>query len=186
MIVSHYHCTMIAGETLAVIGKKIMPASAGKSSAVHVDHDRALTRGIDLLCPKIEAQAVLAGNRGGRATMQHERIFIGVRQVFPVSIEVRGVLVWTNTAILQRVANSIPRFGLDWRHEAPGASRGGTIGYAFENVHTVPLEAPDFPSICFCDRCRVGSNDCAVPATACCGFCFRRGFRGGVCNRGCG
>jgi len=44
-----------AGETLAVIGKKIMPAAAGKSSAVHVDHDRALTRGIDLLCPKIEA-----------------------------------------------------------------------------------------------------------------------------------
>ena len=38
-----------------------------------------LTGAVDLRCPKIEAQAVLAGDRGGRATMQHERIFIGVR-----------------------------------------------------------------------------------------------------------
>jgi len=91
MIVSHYHCIVIAGETFAVIGKKIVPAAGGKSSAVHVDHDRTLTGVIDLLCPKIEAQAVLAGNRGGRSAMQHERIFIGVRQVFPVSIKVRGV-----------------------------------------------------------------------------------------------
>src|SRR6267378_6207760 len=122
MIMSQYHYIMIAGQTLAVIGKKIMAAAAGKSSAVHVDHDRTLMGAIDLLCPKIEAQAVLAGDRGSRSAMQHERIFIGVRQVFPISIKVRGILVWTNTAILQRVANSRPRFRLDWRHETPGAS----------------------------------------------------------------
>src|SRR6202035_1727568 len=41
MIVIHDHCIVIAGEALAVIGEKIMPAAGGKSSAVHVDHDRA-------------------------------------------------------------------------------------------------------------------------------------------------
>src|ERR1700746_665378 len=122
MIVSHDHCIVIAGKTFAVVGKKIVPAASGKSSAVHVDHDWALMRRIDLWRPYIHTQAVLAGDRGGRATMQHERIFIGVGQVFPVSIKVRGVLVWTNTAILQRVANSRPGFGPDWRHEAPRAS----------------------------------------------------------------
>src|SRR5437016_4918724 len=180
MIVSHYDRTMIAGETLAVIGKKIMAAAAGKSSAVHVDHDRTLTGAIDLLCPKIEAQAVLAGDRGGRATMQHERVFVRVGEVFPVSIKVRRVLVRAHASILQRVANSLPGFGLDWRHEALRASCGGTIGHTFENVHPVPLEAADFPSGCFGDRCRVRGNDRAASVTACCEFSFRRVFRPGL------
>src|ERR1700724_4248220 len=118
MIVIHGHRIGISGEALAVIGEKIMSAAGGKSSAVHVDHDWALMRRIDLRRPYIHTQAVLAWNQG-RAAMQQELIFIGVRQVFPVSIKVRGVQVWTNTAILQGVANSRPRFGLDWRHEAP-------------------------------------------------------------------
>src|ERR1700681_2741061 len=120
MIVIHDHRIVIAGEALAVIGEKIMSAAGGKSTAVHEDHDWALMRRIDLRRPYIQTQAVLAGNRGGRTAMQHELIFIGVRQVLPVSIKVRGVQVWTDTAILQRVANSRPRFRLDWRHEALG------------------------------------------------------------------
>ncbi len=120
MIVIHDHCIVIAGKTLAVVGKKIMPAARGKSSAVHVDHDGPFMRCIDLRRPYIHAQAVLPGNQG-RAAMQQELIFIGVRQVFPVHIKVRGVQVWTNPAILQRVANSRPRFRLDRRHEPPCA-----------------------------------------------------------------
>jgi hypothetical protein len=42
---------------------------------VHVDHNRALIGGIDLRCPKIEAQAVLSANRRGRATMQDSAHF---------------------------------------------------------------------------------------------------------------
>src|SRR6266851_7800362 len=149
MIVIHYHCIVIAGKTFAVVGKKIVSAAGGKSSAVHVDHDWALMRRIDLRRPYIHTQAVLAGNQG-RAAMQQELIFIGVRQVFPVHIKVRGVQVWTNTAILQRVANSRPRFRLDWRHEAPGASGGRTVGYTFEKVYAVPPESTDFPCGYFC------------------------------------
>src|SRR6266852_1003376 len=75
MIVIHDHCIVIAGKTFAVVGKKIMTAAGGKSSAVHVDHDWALMGGIDLRRPYIHTQAVFAGNGGGRAAMQHERIF---------------------------------------------------------------------------------------------------------------
>src|SRR5579864_3113532 len=121
MIVIHDYCIMIAGEALAVIGQKIMSAAGSKSSAVHVDHDWTLMRRIDLRRPYIQTKAVLAGNQGRRAAMQHELIFIGGCQVFPVRIKVRGVQVWTNTAILQRVANSLPRFRFDWRHETPNA-----------------------------------------------------------------
>src|SRR6266550_8192773 len=122
MIMIHDYGIVIARKTFAVVGKKIVPAACGKSSAVHVDHDWTLMRRVDFRRPYIHTQAVLAGNRGGRAPMQHELIFIGVCQVFPVRIKVRGVQIWTNTAILQRVANSRPWFRLDWRHEAPGAS----------------------------------------------------------------
>src|SRR5258708_13028893 len=93
-----------------------MSAASGKSSAVHVDHDRAFMGGVDLRCPKIEAQTVLAGNRGERTAMQQECIFVGVRQVFPVSINVRRVLARTDAAILQRIPNSRPRFWLSWSH----------------------------------------------------------------------
>src|SRR5579864_2571717 len=104
--------------------------------------------------------------------MQQELIFIGARQVFSVRIKVRGVQVWTSTAILQRVANSRPRFGLDWRHEAPGASGGGAVGHTFENVNAVSLESPNFPCGGFCDRGRVGSDDRALSAGAGRVFCF--------------
>jgi hypothetical protein len=76
MIVSHYDCIMIAGEALAVVGEKIMPTAVGKSSAMHVDHHRTCMGAIDLLGPEIESQAILAGNRGGCAAMQHKRIFV--------------------------------------------------------------------------------------------------------------
>src|SRR5258708_3622336 len=179
MIVIHDHCIVIAGKTFAVVGEKIVPAAGGKSSAVHVDHDWALMRRIDLRRPYIHTQAVLAGNQG-RAAMQQELIFIGVRQVFAVHIKVRGVQVWTNTAILQRVANSRPPFRFDWRHEAPGASGGGTVGYTFEDVYTVPPKSTDFPCGCFCYGGRVGSDDRAAPANACSALCFLVTFRRGL------
>jgi len=171
MIVSHHDYVMIAGETLTVIGKKVMAAAAGKSAAVHINHDWAFMRAIDLRCPKIEAQAILAWDRGSRATMQHELIFVGGRKVFPVGIEGRRVLVRANASILRRVANPTPRFGLDWRHEAPSTRRGGAIRYAFENVHTVPPEAADFAAGCFCDRHCVRRGDRAT-FPACCRVLF--------------
>src|SRR6266849_88312 len=181
MIVIHDHGIVIAGKTFAVVSQKIVAAASGKSSAVHIDHDWALMRRIDLRCPYIQMQAVLAGNCGGRTAMQHELIFIGVRQIFSVRIKVRGVQVWTDTAILQRVANSRPRFRFDWWHESPSASGRGTVGYTFEDVHTVPPESADFSSGCFCDGGRVGSDDRAVSANAWCGFCFLVSFRRGLC-----
>src|SRR5229473_414556 len=165
MIVGHYNGVVVTSETLAVIRKKIMPAASGKSSAVHVDHHRAFMGGVDLGCPKIEAQAVLARNRGERTAMQHECIFVGVRQVFPVSIEVSGVLARTDAAILQRIANSRPRFWLGGWHEAIRARGRCAIGYALENVNAVPLESSNLSRSSFCDSCSVGSNHHTASAT---------------------
>lgn len=68
---------MVAGETLAVVGKKIIPAATGESSTVHVDHDRALMGGVDLRRPQIWAKAVLtalwlAATRCGRNVSSSE------------------------------------------------------------------------------------------------------------------
>src|SRR5208282_6819859 len=92
MVVSYNDNIVIAGETLAVVREKIMPAAVRKTSAVHIDHDWAFMGGIDFRCPKIDTQTVLTGHRGKRTAMQNECIFIGVSQVFPVSIKVRRIL----------------------------------------------------------------------------------------------
>src|SRR4029077_10478439 len=115
-----------------------MPATIGKSSAVHVYHHRAFMGGVDLRSPKIEAQAVLARYPSRRTAVQHERILVGVRQVFPVGIEVSSVLTRTHAAILQRISTSRPRFWLSGRHETVRASGRCAIGYALENVNAVP------------------------------------------------
>jgi hypothetical protein len=44
---------MIAGETLAVVGKKIIPAATGESSSLDADDDRALMGGAKLRRPQI-------------------------------------------------------------------------------------------------------------------------------------
>src|SRR5258707_4496490 len=150
-----------------------MSAASDKCSAVHVDHDRAFIGGVDVRCAKIEAQTVLAGNRGERTAMQHECIFVGVRQVFPVSIEVSRVLARTDTAILQRIANSRPRLWFGGRHEAVRAGGRCPVGYTLENVNTVPLESANLPCSGFCDSCSVGSNNHTAPAIPCCQFGIR-------------
>src|SRR6266566_7321835 len=142
-----------------------MPAASGKSSAMHVDHDRAFMGGVDFRCPKIEAQAVLAGHCSRRTAMQHECVFVGVRQVFPVSVEVSGVLARTDTSKLQRIANSRPRFWLGGRHEAVRAGSRCPIGYALENVNAVPLESANLSRSSFCGSCSVRSNNHTASAT---------------------
>ena len=52
--------------------------------------------------------------------MHHECRFVGVGQILPIRIEMRGVLGGARAAVLERVANSPPRLSLDWRHEASG------------------------------------------------------------------
>src|ERR1700733_13568768 len=97
--------------------------------------------------------------------MQQELIFIGVRQVFSVHIKVRGVQVWTNTTILECVANSRPRFWLDWRHKGVRASGGRAVGYALENIYAFAPESPNSPGSCFGDCLGVGSDDPTAFAT---------------------
>jgi hypothetical protein len=53
MNVCRDHPVMIAGETLAVVGKKIIPAATGESSTLDADDDRALMGGVDLRRPQI-------------------------------------------------------------------------------------------------------------------------------------
>jgi hypothetical protein len=54
----------------------------------------------DLRCPKIKAQAILPRNCGSRTTMEYECIFIRVREILPIRVEVSGILVRTDPAIL--------------------------------------------------------------------------------------
>ena len=63
MIMSHHDNIVITGETLAIIGEKIVPAAGGEGAAMHEDHDRALVGPINFRRPKVDTQAVLAGNR---------------------------------------------------------------------------------------------------------------------------
>ena len=168
MIVSHHHNIMITGETLAVIREKIVAAAGSEPAAMHVDHDWALVGPTDLRRPKIQAQAVFAGHCRSRATVQHELIFVGVRQIFPVSIKVGRVLIRANAAILQRVANSSPRFRFNWWHEASLASCGSAIGKTFEGVDAIAPEAPDLSSGRFCNGRGIGGGNCAACATARC------------------
>src|SRR5258708_6357905 len=128
-----------------------MSAAVGKSSAVHVDHHWAFVGGIDLRRPKIDTQTVLAGHRGECTAMQQECIFVGVRQIFPVAIKVRRVLARTDTAILQRIANSRPRLWFGGRHEAVRAGGRCPVGYTLENVNAVPLESANLSCSGFCD-----------------------------------
>ena len=82
-----------------------MPGASGETASVHEDHDRAFMRTIDLWCPEIHSQAVFAWHRGGGTSMKQKGIFVGIREVFSVHIEVCGILLWTNSPICERVAN---------------------------------------------------------------------------------
>jgi len=146
VIMSHHNSVVISCEVFAIIRKKIVTAAIGKPAPVHVDHDGAFVGTIDLGCPKIKAQAVLTGYRGSCATMEYECIFIRIREILSIGVEVSGILVGTDPTILQRVANSGPRLGTRRGREAPCTGCGSTIGHAFENVHAVPPKAADFSS----------------------------------------
>ncbi len=76
VIVGDHDHIVIAGETLAVVGEKIMAAAAGVSSPMHVHHDRAFMGSVDLRRPQIEAQTVLARHRGGRAAMKNKCVLV--------------------------------------------------------------------------------------------------------------
>ncbi len=65
VIVSDHDHIVIAGETFAIVGEKIMAAAAGVSSAMHVHHDRAFVGRVDLWRPYVQAQTVFARHRGG-------------------------------------------------------------------------------------------------------------------------
>jgi hypothetical protein len=90
--------------------------------------------------------------------MEYECIFIRIREILSIGVEVSGILVRTDPTILQRIANSGPGLGTRRGHEAPCTSSGSTIGHAFENVHAVPPKAADLSSGRFSDGSVRGSN----------------------------
>src|SRR5580658_5225539 len=65
MIVSYDQNIVIARETFAFVGEKIVVAAARESSSMHVDHNRALVRTVNLRCPDVDAQAVFARHKDG-------------------------------------------------------------------------------------------------------------------------
>jgi hypothetical protein len=170
MIVRDDDNIVIACETFAIVGEKIMPVATGESSSVHVDHDRAFMGSIDLLCPKIKTQTVLARHSDRSASMKHKCVFIGVCQVFAVGIKVRRVVSWTDAAILQSIANPFPGLRPGRREEAPRTGGRGAVGHAFEHVNAVPFKSTDFPRSRFCDRCSIGRNHLTSSAGYSCGF----------------
>src|ERR1035441_5146994 len=98
MIVIYDNDVVIARETVAFVGEKIVAAATGESSSVHVDHDRAFTRTVNLRCPNIDAQAVFTRHSDCRSAMKEKAVFVGVRQVLSIHIEVRGVVLWADAA----------------------------------------------------------------------------------------
>src|SRR5579863_3958878 len=65
MIVSHDNNIVIARETFALVGKKIVIAAAREPSPMHVDHNRTLVGTVNLRRPDIDTQAVLARHKDG-------------------------------------------------------------------------------------------------------------------------
>src|ERR1039457_5277361 len=110
---------------------------------MHVDHNRALTRTVDLRRPDVDAQAVFARHRDGGSTMEQKCIFVVARQVMPVRLEVRGILLWANASVRKRVANPGPRFRFGRWHKASGAGRRRTIRHPIECDYAVPREFTD-------------------------------------------
>src|ERR1700746_3517808 len=158
VIVSNHNNVVISCEVFAIVGKKIVTAAIGKPTSMHVNHDRTFMGTIDLGCPKIQAEAILTRDCGSGTPLEYECIFICIREVLSISNEMSGILVRTDATILQRVANSAPRLRTRWRHEAPCARSGGTIGHAFEKIHTVAPKAADFSSHRFRNRSVRGHN----------------------------
>jgi hypothetical protein len=118
VIVSDHNNVVISRKVFAIIGKEIVTAATGKAAPVHVNHDWAFVGAIDFVCPEIKAQAILARNCGSCTAVEYEGIFIRIREILSVGVEVSGILAWTHPTILQCVANSAPRLGFHWRHEA--------------------------------------------------------------------
>ena len=113
---------------------------------------------IDLGCPKIQAEAILTRDCGSGTTMEYKCIFVCIREILSIGVEVSGILVRTDPTILQGIADSAPALGARRRHEAPRTSSGGTTRYAFENVHAVAPKTADFPSRHFRDGPVRGDN----------------------------
>jgi hypothetical protein len=101
VIMSYHNNVVISREVFAVVGKEIVAASTGKPAPVHVNHHWAFMGGLDLRCPKIKAQAVLTGYCGSGASMEYEGIFICIRKILSVGVEVSGILARAHPTILQ-------------------------------------------------------------------------------------
>ena len=86
--------------------------ASGETASMHEDHDGATVRTVDLRCPHVNSQTVFTRHPDGRSAMEQKAVFVVTGQILPVGIEMRGILLWADTAICQRIANSRPRFGL--------------------------------------------------------------------------
>jgi hypothetical protein len=91
---------VISREVFAIVGKKIVPTATGKPAPVHINHHWAFMGTIDLGCPKVKAQAVLTGYCGSRTTMKYKCIFICIREILPIGVEVSGILAGADSTIL--------------------------------------------------------------------------------------
>src|SRR5580700_10284263 len=145
MIVSHDNDIVIAREIFAFVGKEIVITASRESSPMHVDHNWALVRAVNLRCPDVDAQAVFARHKDGRAAMEQECVLVVARQVMPIGIEVRGELLRADASVCKGVANSGPGFRFSRWHETPGPGGRRAVRHAFVRVYTVPLESADLP-----------------------------------------
>jgi hypothetical protein len=137
---------------------------------VHVDHDRALTGAVYLRRPEIDAQAVFARYTNGRAAMNQELIFVVASLVFAIPGEVSlagpptGLLLRTDAAIFQRVANPCPGLRFCRRHKSPVSGGRRAIGDTFEDINVVVLETTDLSRTRLHHCSGVRGNDLAPPA----------------------
>jgi len=124
-----------------------MPAATGVSSPCMYTIIRAFMGRMDLRCPKIEAQTILARHGGGRAAMEHKCVFVSVCQVPFRRYQSAPSHALGKTRPYCNALRIPFRLGTGGRHEAPLTGGRGTVGYSFKGVHTVPLKPAIFPAV---------------------------------------
>src|SRR5258708_25712349 len=97
----HHNSVVISREVFAIVRKKIVPTASGKPAPVHINHHWAFMGTIDLRCPKVKAQAVLTGYCGSPTTMKNKCIFIFIRKILSICVEVAGILARADPALVQ-------------------------------------------------------------------------------------